>query len=138
MATAINEEKTREEFEKGHAQAEVLLKDEDKLERFLQRLEHKMKVVPLVGERLADIPVLVSMVRNYVKKEYVDVPIGTIVAILSALIYFVSPIDLIPDMIPVLGLTDDAAVIALCWKMVGSDVRDYMKWRDKTNRTLDL
>ena len=90
-------------LESGYVQAEEMLKDQDKMERFLQRLEKKLKVIPLAGEKLADVPIMVSLIRSYVKKEYIDVPIGTIIAILSALIYFVSPIDIVPDSIPVLG-----------------------------------
>lgn len=64
-----------------------------------------------------------------IKKEYSDVPIGTIIAIMGALIHFVSPIDIIPDSIPVIGYFDDAAVVAACWKLVESDVEEYQKWR---------
>lgn len=61
--------------------------------------------------------------------EYQDAPIGTIIAILSALIYFVSPIDIVPDSIPIIGYFDDAAVVAACWGLVESDVEEYLKWR---------
>lgn len=49
----------------------------------------------------ADVPIIVSLIRSYIKKEYTDVPIGTVIAILSALIYFVSLIDIFQDSIPV-------------------------------------
>ena len=45
------------------------------------------------------------------------------------LIYFVSPIDIIPDSIPAIGYFDDAAVVAACWKLVESDIEEYEKWR---------
>ncbi|EEA85918.1 YkvA family protein [Peptacetobacter hiranonis] len=65
--------------------------------------------------------------EKYVKKEYTDIPIGTIIAILSALIYFVSPIDFIPDSIPGIGYLDDVAVVAVCWNLVSSDIEEYTK-----------
>lgn len=125
-------------LESGYVQAEEMLKDEDKMERFLQRLEKKLKVIPLAGEKLADVPIMVSLIRSYVKKEYTDVPIGTIIAILSALIYFVSPIDIVPDSIPVLGYFDDAAVVAACWKLVDSDVEEYIKWRKENGKEIEI
>lgn len=85
------------------------------MERFLERLENKLKKVPIVGKKLSNVPMLVSLVRSYVRKDYQDIPIGSMIAIVSALIYFVSPIDLLPDGIPVLGYVDDAAVFALVW-----------------------
>ncbi|MFK9372492.1 YkvA family protein, partial [Escherichia coli] len=41
-------------------------------------------------------------------------------AILAALAYFVLPFDFVPDMLPVLGFTDDAAVLATAIRMVSS------------------
>ena len=78
------------------------------------------------------------MIKSYVKKEYTDVPIGTIIAVISALTYVISPIDLIPDSIPVLGYFDDAAVVAACWKLVESDIEEYTQWREKNNKVLDV
>ena len=44
-------------------------------------------------------------------------------ALLGALAYFVLPFDVIPDMMPVLGFTDDAAVLATALKLVASHIR---------------
>ena len=51
--------------------------------------------------------------KSYIQGEYKDVPIGIIIAIISALVYFVSPIDILPDSIPIVGYFDDAAVVAV-------------------------
>lgn len=138
MDNEYEEKKAQDELEKGYDEAEKILNDEDKMERFLQRLEKKMKVIPLAGDKLANIPIMVSLVRSYVKKEYRDIPIGSLIAIVSALIYFVSPIDIVPDSIPVLGYFDDAAVVAACWKLVDTDVVEYVKWRKDNNKELDI
>ncbi len=134
----FDEKAALEELKKKNEKAEKMLQDTDKLERFLQRLEKKLKVVPVVGEKLANVPIMASLLKSYVKKEYRDLPIGSIIAILSALIYFVSPIDVIPDSIPVIGYFDDAAVVSVCWKFVESDVQEYIKWREKNNKVLDI
>lgn len=122
----------------GRGEAENLLHDADRMERFLQRLEKKLKVVPLAGEELSEIPLMASLLRSYVKKEYTDVPLGTILAVISALLYFVSPVDLIPDAIPGAGYLDDAAVAMACWKLIESDAKEYMKWRTKNYKDLDI
>jgi uncharacterized membrane protein YkvA (DUF1232 family) len=44
-------------------------------------------------------------------------------ALVGALAYFVLPFDIIPDMMPVLGFTDDAAVLATAIKLVASHIR---------------
>ncbi|MET0016214.1 DUF1232 domain-containing protein [Oscillibacter sp.] len=138
MDNGFNEQKAQKELEKGYEPAKKLLNDPDKFEKFLQRLEMKLKVIPLAGDRLANIPIMVSLIRSFVKKEYTDIPIGSVIAVTSALIYFVSPIDILPDSIPFLGYIDDAAVIAVCWKLVESDVEEYVKWRDNNGMVLNV
>ena len=119
-----------QQLEKNKGEAEKLLQDRDKMEHFLARLETKLSLIPVVGNYLSDIPVLISLVRAYVDKTYVEIPIGSILAIISALIYFLSPIDLIPDIIPGLGYLDDVAVLGVAFKLVHDDVAEYKKWRD--------
>lgn len=44
--------------------------------------------------------------------------------LLGALAYFVMPIDLIPDFLPLIGYTDDAAVMAAAFAAVASSITD--------------
>lgn len=130
----ITEAEAQEELKKGYKKAEKLLKDEDKLEKTLKRLEEKLKTIPVLGEKFAKVPVMVSMVRSYIKKEYTEVPIGTIVAIVSAVIYIVSPVDLVPDIVPGAGYIDDAFIVAACLKLVESDIDEYTEWKEKNKK----
>jgi uncharacterized membrane protein YkvA (DUF1232 family) len=50
-------------------------------------------------------------------------PLQVKVTLLGAIAYFVLPIDAIPDVLPVLGFTDDAAVLATAVKLVTSHIR---------------
>lgn len=49
-------------------------------------------------------------------------PVHVKAALLGALAYFVLPSDLIPDVIPVIGYTDDAAVLAAAIKLVATHI----------------
>ena len=53
------------------------------------------------------------------------------VALIGALAYFVLPFDVIPDMMPLLGFTDDAAVLATAWPefrhLQAADFVDHMR-----------
>ena len=129
MSENLSEEQVKEALESGYAQSESLLNDKDELDDFLYRLEQKIKEMPLVGKKFTMIPVMISLVKNYVQWKYTTVPYGTILAVLSALIYFLSPIDIIPDFIPLAGYLDDMAVVGLCMNMVKIDIETYDKWR---------
>ena len=136
MATEFTATMAQEELKKGYSEAEKILNDEDKLEKFLQQLEKKLKVIPKVGDKLAYIPVFASLLKSYVSGEYKNIPLGSVLAVLSALIYFVSPIDVIPDVIPGIGYVDDALVALVCYKLVESDIREFQEWRVKNNKIL--
>ena len=138
MDTIVTQEEALKELEKGYEKAELILTDEGKLERLLQRLEKKLQSIPKIGDKLSHIPIFASLVKSYVKKEYTEVPVGTIVAVISALVYFASPIDLIPDVIPGAGHIDDVAVVGACLVLVDTDIKDYIKWRDSHGKKLDL
>lgn len=132
----IDEKEAQKKLENGYDKAEKLLNNEDKLEKFLQKLEKKMKTIPVLGGVLSDIPVLISLVKSYIKKEYTDIPVHLIVAVISGLIYFLSPVDAIPDFIPGFGYVDDVSVIALCLKLVDDDLKEYQKWREDNNKII--
>ena len=129
----FTEEDGQKELEKGYKRAKKLLKDEDKMETFLYRLENKLNKVPIGGEILSMIPVMISMLRSYIKKEYKDIPIGTVIALISALLYWLAPLDIIPDALPVAGYVDDATVVAACLKLINDDLKEYKEWRKKNN-----
>lgn len=130
IRTNISENEAQEQIKMNSGKAKELLDNRDKLDEFLLKLERKLKVVPKLGETLAIIPTMISLVRSYSKKEYTEIPLGTIISIIGALIYFLSPIDIIPDSIPGVGHFDDASVILACLKWVGDDIKKYEEWRD--------
>lgn len=129
MSNNINEEQVKEALESGYGKSEALLNNKDELDDFLYRLEQKIKEMPLVGEEFAVIPIMISLIKHYVEGKYTTVPYGTILAIMSALIYVLSPVDIIPDFIPFVGYLDDVAVIGLCLSMVKTDIEAYDEWR---------
>lgn len=85
----------------------------------------------MAGSAFSNLPVLVSTVRGYEDKGYPNLPIGTIMLIASALLYFLSPIDCIPDSIPGIGYGDDTAGVLACLKLVQSDVDEYREWQSQ-------
>ena len=129
MSNNINEEQVKEALESGYRKSEALLNNKDELDDFLYRLEQKIKEMPLVGEEFSVIPIMISLIKHYVEGKYTTVPYGKILAIMSALIYVLSPVDIIPDFIPFVGHLDDVAVIGLCLSMVKTDIEAYDEWR---------
>ncbi|MEZ6197590.1 MAG: YkvA family protein [Planctomycetota bacterium] len=74
-----------------------------------------------------DIKTMIRMLRDYAAGRHRDLPWSTVASVAAALLYFVSPIDVIPDLIPGLGFADDAAVIGMCLKAVRTDLEAYRR-----------
>jgi uncharacterized membrane protein YkvA (DUF1232 family) len=72
---------------------------------------------------------LLHMVGDYFSGKYREVPYWAIGAAALALFYVLSPLDAIPDIIPILGYLDDATVLAFCLKLVDTDLEKYKAWR---------
>lgn len=70
-----------------------------------------------------------QMVKDYKAKRYTEVPWRSIGLISIGILYFLNPMDLMPDIIPILGLTDDAIAFAAIFKSLQSDLKLYCEWR---------
>lgn len=90
-----------------------------------------------LGEFQASVQLLIRMVKAYASGEYKDLPWKSLVSIIAVLIYFVSPIDLIPDFLPVIGITDDVALVVWLVKTLGDDVRKFAEW-EKATKTINI
>jgi uncharacterized membrane protein YkvA (DUF1232 family) len=64
----------------------------------------------------------------YASGKYRDVPWKTIMTVLAAIIYFLNPIDLIPDFIPGVGLSDDFGVLLWVYNSMTTEVDKFLAW----------
>jgi len=84
-----------------------------------------------------DITVLLAMLKAWAKGDYREVPWMTLVLSTGALIYFVNPFDAVPDMVPVLGLLDDATVIGFVVASIGKDIQNFRTRRFSQTETVE-
>ena len=72
--------------------------------------------------------------KMYYSAQDPNTPLWAKTAIYGALGYFISPIDAIPDLTPILGYTDDMGVLAGALAIVAAHIND--KHREKAKATL--
>ncbi|MCR5196175.1 MAG: DUF1232 domain-containing protein [Pseudobutyrivibrio sp.] len=124
------EEECAVELEKGRNKAEEIINDKSKFDTFLKRLEVKLSRFPHVGNQLADLPVMIALVKDYAKGNYKVAPVKSIIYLVMALLYFIAPLDLVADVFPLIGITDDVSVIMLALKSCYDDVEAYKEWKE--------
>lgn len=72
---------------------------------------------------------LISAVRDFWTGRYRKMPWGATAAIVFTLIYVFDPLDLVPDVLPIIGEVDDAAVVTACLFLIERDLLVYKQWK---------
>jgi uncharacterized membrane protein YkvA (DUF1232 family) len=122
-------------FEKKRQRAERLLEAPEVALSTADRAVAKAERIGKLSQSLTEIFTLGRLARAWARGEYRDVSRGTIVMVLGALVYFLSPIDAILDGIPVLGMIDDAMVLAWVVSEIRAELSDFRHW-EQSSRAL--
>ena len=72
--------------------------------------------------------VLGRMTKAYAQGHYRNVPWKSMLLIVGAILYFIDPIDFIPDFIPVTGLTDDLGILLWVINHVSEEIDKFILW----------
>lgn len=71
---------------------------------------------------------LFSMLLDSFKGRY-PLPTKTALVLILAFLYLISPVDIIPDIFPLIGLVDDVAVLAFAFNFIKDDLENYRAWK---------
>ncbi|MBQ1288283.1 MAG: DUF1232 domain-containing protein [Erysipelotrichaceae bacterium] len=126
----IDKNKIKELLDESSAKVESIMKDTAALENILQSAEAKLSQIPNVSQYAAKLPLMLSMIRSYIAKEYTEVSPKVVVSMVGALVYMLKGKDLISDKIPVIGVVDDLAVLGLALQINSKELEAYSAWRE--------
>jgi uncharacterized membrane protein YkvA (DUF1232 family) len=117
-----------EEYTKDLAE-ETTIEDAD---RVIQKEGKLATILASVGQlkkyrKMGEI--MLMMIKDYRNGSYKAVPWMTVAAAVAGLLYVLSPIDLIPDFIPILGYVDDLTVMTIIVGWIDTDLHKYMDWK---------
>ncbi len=119
-------------FERAKTRASNILGDKQKLEEVLNASKTRLKEVNLDNSKLSklghNLRIFLRMIQAFVKGQYKEAPWKSMVAIVAGVIYFLMPIDLIPDFIPFTGFIDDFTVIMLIANAFQQDIKQFEDW----------
>lgn len=72
--------------------------------------------------------IVTRLVRAYASGEYRQLPWKTLISIVAVLLYFVNPLDIIPDILPIVGFADDIALVGWLFSSISSDIEKFRQW----------
>ncbi len=134
--TGISEEEAAEEAKKYSRKVSEddvadMVGKEDKMKGFFKNVE----VLKKYWDDVCDV---FALLKDRVTGKYTETPWSTIAALTGALLYVLSPLDVIPDFIPLAGFIDDAAVFGFVLVLSKDDLARYREWRKMQQNTIDV
>lgn len=84
-----------------------------------------------LGKLKDDFKLLQALCLAYWRGEYRAISPKALISVVAGLMYFLSPIDAIPDFIPVFGMLDDIAVLAWIMKTLDGELNAFRAWRER-------
>lgn len=122
--------------EKAAKVLSVVVNGTGKTLEFIDKAARKLEPLtglPIIGGTIAEVQDIISMLDDYYHGRYKKIPTAALLGSLGIIAYLVSPFDLIPDNVPILGFIDDAfiinTVVTLC---VDKELERYRQWRNDT------
>ena len=119
-------------WEKALKRAKEIIEN---IKRFLELLDRAWRLIdevknnPHIRSIFSKLSDMFSLAEAYTKGDYRKTSWKTMLLVIAALIYFVSPVDAIPDLIPILGFADDASVIAAVFSAIKPILDDFIAWK---------
>ena len=116
-------------FKRARRLAAEYIKNPSRLNRLLDRAAQKFnrRQGPL-SEMRDSLQACYRLLRAWADGRYREIPTASLVSIIASVIYFVMPIDMIPDFILALGLVDDAALLSWVMSSVKGDIDRFVTW----------
>jgi len=129
-------------IKKGYKQhqkkAEQLVDNPKRLEALVKKITPKaLANKNMLAEIWNDLHLLLSLTKSWYKGEYRQISKKTMIIITASFLYFLSPIDLIPDFIFGLGILDDAIVLKYVISTLDKELRQYKNWLDSSSKEKD-
>lgn len=126
--------KEKRYFNKFKQRATRIVKDSDALKEMLEKASQKLKASEQdegLRKKLVEyVRLVIRMITNSINGNYKNLPWQTLVMLVGGLIYFLTPLDALPDFIPVAGFLDDATILVWLGKSFQDDLSKYKAWED--------
>ncbi len=94
------------------------------------KIDEKLSTVSL-GKTKSDFLLFLSLIKEYGTGEYREISKKSLLLILGSVLYFMNPMDLVPDFILGAGYLDDISVIAYVVTKLKTELENYRTWKNK-------
>lgn len=126
----INSGKALEQYQ---SEAVKYMENPSLLSRMLDRAQEYLgetiaRRVSGIAALVRDVPLMIRLVRAWLCGSYRNMSYKNMLIIIAGLLYFLSPIDLIPDFLGVFGFLDDVAILGFVLSRMQTEIAHFRQW----------
>lgn len=126
----INSGKALEQYQ---SEAVKYMENPSLLSRMLDRAQEYLgetiaRRVSGIAALVRDVPLMIRLVRAWLCGSYRNMSYKNMLIIVAGLLYFLSPIDLIPDFLGVFGFLDDVAILGFVLSRMQTEIAHFRQW----------
>ena len=127
-------ESTRRNLEETLHRADQAAKNKSRVLRIVKAASEKAaQKRRSFNQILRDLELMFCLLRAWASGRYTVAPWKSVVSILAAVIYFLNPFDVLPDMLPGVGFIDDAFVIGFVFESFKTDLKRFLEWEKNSS-----
>lgn len=125
-------------FQDALKKAAGIATDPEKISNLVGSVSDKMSDMDENKRRVAEffdkVRTLMRMLMAYINGTYREIPWKSLVMIIGSLIYFLMPLDIIPDFIPLGGFADDISLIFLVFATINEDIDAFLEFESTQHK----
>lgn len=121
-------------FQRAKEKAADIIGDRDRMNDLVSSSREKLQNINFEDSKISrmavSLRVMARMIKAFANGKYRDLPWKSLLSLVGGLVYFLMPIDLIPDFIPFTGFLDDFTVIMLISGAFKQDIEEFLLWEE--------
>jgi len=119
-------------YQKAKDKATRIIGDREKMSDLATASKDKLQGLNFEDSKMSrlavNVRIIVRMIKAYANGSYRELPWKSLVGLIAGIVYFVMPLDLMPDFIPFTGFLDDFTVIMLITGAFQQDIENFLLW----------
>ena len=119
-------------IDRAKEKASSIAGDREKISELLTDSKEKLSNINFDNSKISklgtNLRTMLRMVQAYANGSYRELPWKSLLAFIGGIVYFLMPIDLVPDFIPFTGLLDDFTVIMFITGAFQQDIEEFLEW----------
>lgn len=119
------------------SRAAEYIKDKSKVSTLLNLALRKGTSSDALKEVWERLQLMINVLRDWVAGDYKEIPKRSLIIVTAALLYFITPVDLVPDFIPISGYLDDITVLGFVYTQITKDLDQYKAWKEARRLSLE-